>query len=387
MDFRLPVPRNWQDFESICHRLWIEIWNDPNTQKNGRQGQKQNGVDIIGTPIYSNLLSAVQCKDKDGHLGSVLKAEELKSECDKAKFFLPKIASFTLATTAPRNALIQRTARQLTKSKSIPFTVQVWSWDDIQSEIAFRPSIMDAYYFNFAVPWENANTITLNRFSPKEQFYAYFHRPNVISALSNKFKEDLIPLLYELMDNSYTHGKATRFDITLKDRILSITDDGLAFNPTTELNHNLVSAGSHIGSFVFYDFVNKYTGHTELDYSRATSNNQSFNKLEIKLPGDVELLDEDDFIELCVDLKQSLGRLSANALALSLSITDDIKEVLWTVTPENGGYMYSFVAQFIQSILLRLNTNQRLIVSLPRNHMFRNMQSWFKDSRLKFIIR
>ncbi len=42
MDYRLPIPRNWQDFESICHQLWKEIWNDPNAQKNGRQGQADN---------------------------------------------------------------------------------------------------------------------------------------------------------------------------------------------------------------------------------------------------------------------------------------------------------------------------------------------------------
>lgn len=44
-------PENWQDFESLCKKLWGEIWNCSDTiKKNGRSGQKQHGVDIYGVP-------------------------------------------------------------------------------------------------------------------------------------------------------------------------------------------------------------------------------------------------------------------------------------------------------------------------------------------------
>ncbi len=57
-DFQLPPPSNWQDFETLCWRLWKAIWNDRNTQKNGRQGQPQAGVDVFGQPDRGEESSA-----------------------------------------------------------------------------------------------------------------------------------------------------------------------------------------------------------------------------------------------------------------------------------------------------------------------------------------
>ena len=39
-------PQNWQDFETLCKKLWGEIWECREIKKNGRQGQAQNGVDV-----------------------------------------------------------------------------------------------------------------------------------------------------------------------------------------------------------------------------------------------------------------------------------------------------------------------------------------------------
>ena len=41
---KIPPPSNWQDFESLCCNLGGKIWKDPDTKKNGRQAQPQNGV-------------------------------------------------------------------------------------------------------------------------------------------------------------------------------------------------------------------------------------------------------------------------------------------------------------------------------------------------------
>lgn len=46
----LPKPQNWQDFETLCKKLWGEIWECHEIKKNGRQGQVQNGVDVYGKP-------------------------------------------------------------------------------------------------------------------------------------------------------------------------------------------------------------------------------------------------------------------------------------------------------------------------------------------------
>ena len=45
----LGKPENWQDFESLCKKLWGEIFSIPNKiKKNGRLGQEQAGVDVYG---------------------------------------------------------------------------------------------------------------------------------------------------------------------------------------------------------------------------------------------------------------------------------------------------------------------------------------------------
>lgn len=379
MDFRLPIPKNWQDFESICHRLWSEIWNDPNAQKNGRLGQEQCGVDVFGTPIYSKKFSGIQCKDKDGQLGSILKSSELIAECGKAKSFLPKISSFTLATTSPRDASLQQMARQLTDENTYPFSVQVWAWDEIQSEIAYRPAILNHYYPGFTLSMEEQTTVSLHRFSPKEQFYAYFSRPSVKDSLSGQLKEFLISLAYELSDNAYLHGKATNFNISIENKKVIFRDNGISFNPLLELDPSFTTASKNIGSFVLDTFLKKFNGFVEPRYFRKSEKGFDQNVFELNLSDDFEPLDKKDFIELYVDWSLAAGRDAARKLALSIPITEDIKEIIWTVT---DGYALSFFNEFILAILERMDANQRLILSLPRDEMYSDIEKWYNDKRL-----
>ena len=150
MDKRLPIPKDWQAFERICHRLWSDIWADPSAQLNGRSGQSQNGVDVFGINFYDQKTCGIQCKDKDGLLGSELKEAELLAECGKARSFRPRIASFVMATTAPRDAHIQKMANEINANRDEPFRVNIWSWNDIEAEILWRPSIMKVAL----IPWK-----------------------------------------------------------------------------------------------------------------------------------------------------------------------------------------------------------------------------------------
>lgn len=128
-------PKNWQDFESKICVLFACILNDPNTQQNGRSGQKQNGVDVYGYR-HQHCLVGVQCKKK---FEKVVTDEELKSEVEKAKKFKPKISEFILVTTAPRDQKIQETARVITEDLAQtvhPIRVSVWGWDDVEEHAA-----------------------------------------------------------------------------------------------------------------------------------------------------------------------------------------------------------------------------------------------------------
>ena len=76
--------KSWDDFQYLCHDLWRLMWNDPNTQLNGRQGHSQQGVDIFGMPYYADNYCGVQCKGRNANYNSRLTPEEVIAECNEA---------------------------------------------------------------------------------------------------------------------------------------------------------------------------------------------------------------------------------------------------------------------------------------------------------------
>ena len=101
-------PENWQDFETLCEFLWGEIWKYPEIKKNGRPGQKQNGVDISGIPSGQDGYYGIQCKKKSEYLNTQFTDEEILEEIEMAKSFQPPLKKLYLATTAIKNAKIER---------------------------------------------------------------------------------------------------------------------------------------------------------------------------------------------------------------------------------------------------------------------------------------
>ena len=93
-NFQYPPPKNWQDFEKLCRDLWREIWRDPNTQKNGRSGQDQHGVDVYGRPNEGEKWAGVQCKGKDNYSNKTVTEKELLEEVEKAKNFTPALSTW-----------------------------------------------------------------------------------------------------------------------------------------------------------------------------------------------------------------------------------------------------------------------------------------------------
>ena len=73
----LPRPENWQDFESLCKKLWGEIWSCAEIKKNGRSGQKQAGINLYGILKGETSYFGIQCKGKDKYTGQNRKSEKL----------------------------------------------------------------------------------------------------------------------------------------------------------------------------------------------------------------------------------------------------------------------------------------------------------------------
>src|ERR1700730_11940349 len=106
----LPQPKNWDEFEEMCADVFGEEWGDRNTTRYGRQGQRQDGVDIYGKPSGAGY-AGVQCKGRRRWPPRPLTAEEIDDEVAKALNFRPPLTELTFATIAADDAHIQDHAR------------------------------------------------------------------------------------------------------------------------------------------------------------------------------------------------------------------------------------------------------------------------------------
>ncbi|WP_231492242.1 hypothetical protein [Pedobacter sp. Leaf170] len=96
-------PKNWQDFEMLCLRLWGEIWNIPDEiEFNSDNSQGQHGVDIYGAVENGLKYNGVQCKNKKLNLidGSPnrISITDIDAEIEKAKEFKPALNKLVIAT-------------------------------------------------------------------------------------------------------------------------------------------------------------------------------------------------------------------------------------------------------------------------------------------------
>lgn len=143
----LRPPNNWQDFESLCKKLWGEIWQCREVKKNGRNGQAQHGVDVYGMPSGERSYIGIQCKGKDIHFGRGFTENEILQEIEKVKLFQPALRKLYLATTAPKDAHIERFVREIHVKhlEQGMFEVHLFSWEDIVDLIDENKVVHDWY--------------------------------------------------------------------------------------------------------------------------------------------------------------------------------------------------------------------------------------------------
>ena len=190
--FQHQPPDNWQDFELLCWDLWKTIWCDENTEKHGRIGQSQQGVDIYGQPGNGKKVWAgVQCKGKENFTNQTLTEKELIEEVEKAKKFVPPLSEYIFATTAPRDGKIQKVAREITqlhKSADL-FSVTVYGWEDIDALlITHKPKLARQWYSDIDDGKSKAEITQLLRDVLKEERGATTLQgvgENVVSAIPN----------------------------------------------------------------------------------------------------------------------------------------------------------------------------------------------------------
>ncbi|MGB1295418.1 MAG: hypothetical protein ACPG6V_08035 [Flavobacteriales bacterium] len=144
---QLRKPENWQDFESLCKKLWSEIWSSPETKKNGRSGQAQQGIDVYGMPTGEKSYYGIQCKGKDDYTNSKLTEKEIDREIKLALEFEPPLKKMYFATTANKDVNIESYIRvkNIEHVENGLFEVHLYSWEDIVDLIDENRSTHDWY--------------------------------------------------------------------------------------------------------------------------------------------------------------------------------------------------------------------------------------------------
>lgn len=142
----VPRPKNWQDFETIVRDAQALRWKTTGLQKNGRPGQKQDGVDING-PDEIGRLVGIQCK----RFKASLTMKEVNDEVGKAEKFKGNLSALFLATTAEHDAKLQGQVRELSERRVAQekFAVALLYWDEIISSLLLNPSVFKAHYPQF----------------------------------------------------------------------------------------------------------------------------------------------------------------------------------------------------------------------------------------------
>jgi hypothetical protein len=159
-DVKLLPLKDDEKFENLCLDLWKRKKPNGNFQRNGRRGQRQNGVDIFGNEEQPNgnlKWIGIQCKVKS--MGDNLTKAEIEEEIAKAKTFVPPLSEYIIFTTAPRDATIQQFARQKSDEhrKMGLFPVTIHFWDDIELDLADEENldICHKYYRDFFIDVQN----------------------------------------------------------------------------------------------------------------------------------------------------------------------------------------------------------------------------------------
>lgn len=138
------------EFESMIRDICALEWDDPHTEKHGRSGQKQYGVDIYGCPSDLNgKYYAAQCKLRKTN--AQLSKTEIELEVGEARQFSHPLALLILVTDTLRDANTQLLVRKISEAEQEQggFRIVIWFWDDITARLSAYPKLIVKYYRDY----------------------------------------------------------------------------------------------------------------------------------------------------------------------------------------------------------------------------------------------
>jgi hypothetical protein len=129
----IPPPKSWDEFEDIVLSAAKLRWSSTEFYRHGRQGQRQQGVDIYGDDAEGRRLG-IQGKNSVAGVSERTIVEEIVN----AESFEPPRDALYIATTAKRDATIQKVLREISAGRRAQgkFSVGILFWDDIVQDLA-----------------------------------------------------------------------------------------------------------------------------------------------------------------------------------------------------------------------------------------------------------
>jgi len=284
MKKQLPKPENWQDFESLCKKLWGEIWEIPyKIKKNGRIGQPQNGVDISGIPRGQSGYWGIQCKGKDEYTHSKLTESEVDNEIKKAKNFKPELEVFIIATTSNKDSKIEEYIRlkDIDNRGNNGFEIILFCWEDIVDLIEEDRSTFQFY-------------VNDKQFKDKYDFEIFFD--------NDKYEKKICPM-YHRKIKKWLVKKGDERDLIYqigsfhKSRFFALQTSYLnrSFNNTNtaicEFGIKLKNTGTVVieNWFVVFKLIGRHKPIDEMRFHSGGIPNFGFNTLERKVINENEV--------------------------------------------------------------------------------------------------
>jgi hypothetical protein len=139
----IPPPNGWEEFEDIVKSALELRWRTSDLTMHGRQGQKQDGVDIYGSDDLARPVG-VQCKLTVNSINESI----IDDEISKAESFKPSIATLYIATTSPSDVVLQQYVRTLsiTRVAAKNFSVGLFFWKDIVQDLTKDINVLQRHY-------------------------------------------------------------------------------------------------------------------------------------------------------------------------------------------------------------------------------------------------
>jgi hypothetical protein len=142
-NLRMPPPKSWDEFEAIVCSAAKNRWSNPDFTLHGRQGQRQDGVDVFGLDNKGHMVG-LQCKNTLSGLSTTTVTDEV----EKAESFKPALSQLYVATTADTDKALQEFVRELSslRLKAGKFEVSVLFWTDVWHDLTLDESRLFQHY-------------------------------------------------------------------------------------------------------------------------------------------------------------------------------------------------------------------------------------------------